>query len=225
MRRQRTTIWIASPPICEQNGRAPYVIHLGSEHPPVGALGYVRAGAEMAEQCDAASESIDAVVTPSGSALTHIGMLFGLRAIGQTMPVHGVCVRRDRALQRERVMRRIRALGGLLELPWGETGGVGHDDDIILTDASLAPGYGKFGQLVYEAIRDAAHLEGLILDPVYSGKALAGLRRLVEAGDIARGSTVVYWLTGGQPAVFAYQAELQAFMNAESADAVAEAHA
>ena len=189
-------------------GRRPYVVHLGIDHPPVGGLGYVVAAAELLDQLapgDVVSPhcgadcGADAVVVASGSALTHAGLLVGLRAMGMGLPVYGVCVRRPVAPQAERVLRRAREIAHLL----------GHDDllfenDINLTDAVLAPGYGQLNSATLQAIESTARLEGLLLDPVYTGKAMAGLETLVDSGVLATGSRVIFVHTGGQPALFGY---------------------
>ncbi|MEP4986612.1 MAG: pyridoxal-phosphate dependent enzyme, partial [Paracoccaceae bacterium] len=80
-------------------GHTPYVIHLGSDHPPLGALGYVVGGAELCQQMD----DFDAAVIPSGSGSTHAGFLTGLRLSGQAAPVYGICMRRDGVQQRSRM--------------------------------------------------------------------------------------------------------------------------
>jgi D-cysteine desulfhydrase/L-cysteate sulfo-lyase len=189
-------------------GRRPYVIHLGVEHSPIGALGYVRAGAEIVIQCRESGATFDAVVVSSGSGLTHSGLLTGLRAVGDETPVHGVCVRREAELQRPRVTRRVREVDELL-------GGrqLAGPHDVRVTDATLAPGYGKLNEQTFRAIEAASRLEGLFLDPVYTGKTLAALGPLVEAGEIARGARVLFVHTGGTPALFGYQTAIEPYLS------------
>ena len=79
------------------------------------------------------------------------------------------------------------------------------DDDVWLTDCVLAPGYGQFGDDTLEAIALAATSEGLLLDPVYSGKALAGLVKLAGSGELGGAESAVFFHTGGQPALFGYE--------------------
>ena len=86
-------------------GRRPYVIHSAPGHPPLGGLGYVVTAEEVVEQARALEMRFDAVVCASGSALTHAGLLVGLRALGERVPVLGICVRRDAASQAARVVR------------------------------------------------------------------------------------------------------------------------
>jgi len=92
----------------EEEGRRPYVIHLAPAHPPIGALGYVIAVEEIQAQARSLDLKFDAVVCPTGSALTHAGILVGLRALGANVPVYGICVRRDVSLQRPRVAKHAR---------------------------------------------------------------------------------------------------------------------
>ena len=178
-------------------GRNPYVIHSAPGHRPLGGLGYVLAAEEIVEQ--APGMRFDAVVCASGSALTHAGMLVGLRALGEQVPVLGICVRRDAASQAARVAQVASALAAMIDCPDAfDAGGV------EVSDAVLAPGYGRLNEAVREAMALAAGHEGLLLDPVYTGKAMAGLIAHVRTRRIAPGSRVLFVHTGGQPALFAY---------------------
>ena len=188
-----------------QRGQKPYVVHLGLDHPPLGGLGYVRAAAEISTQLEAMNRAPDHVVIPSGSGLTHAGFLCGARALGWPVRVHGICVRRDAEMQRDRITRRTAEIDAMLDLP--ETPA---PVDIHLHDTVLAPGYGQMNAAVTEAIHLAARHEGLFLDPVYSGRAFAGLIDLTRRGVIRSGETVVFLHTGGLPALFAYQNDLTA---------------
>ena len=189
-------------------GRKPYVIHSATGHPPLGGLGYVVAAEEIMEQAGALGLGFDAVVCPSGSALTHVGTLVGMRALGETVPVYGICVRRDVCLQRERVAKLAAALAAMIDCPV-----VLDADDIEACDAVHPPGYGRLNEAVREAMAMAARLEALLLDPVYSGKAMAGLIAHVRSGRIAAGSRVLFIHTGGQPAIFAYADKLGAWLS------------
>ena len=185
------------------DGRRPYVIHLGIEHPPIGGLGYVEAAFETHRQLQRIGRQPSHVVIPSGSGLTHAGFLVGARALGWQVPVLGVCVRRDADQQRPRVLRRAREIAGLL----GNGPKIG-ESDIIVDDSVLAPGYGLINDRTRAAIYLAAEHEALLLDPVYSGRCLAGLIGFVEQGRIPAGSEVLFIHTGGTPAIFAYLSDL-----------------
>ena len=186
-------------------GRRPYVIHLAAGHPPLGALGYVDMARELLAQLAASGTRVDRVFLGSGSASTHVGTLWGLRALGSSMAVTGVCVRRAAGLQAERVRATLERLSALL----------GHDPglaatDVQLTDASFAPGYGQLNAATREAIALAGAKEGLFVDPVYTGKVLAGMIDAVRGGLMTAEQTALFLHSGGQPALFAYGDEVLA---------------
>ncbi len=186
------------------DGRNPYVIHLGVEHPPIGALGYSVCAHECYVQLTERNQVVDHVVIPSGSGLTHSGFLAGARAIGWNVPVQGICVRRDATQQRQRINRRVADVMRLLGEPVKLS-----DDDVQVHDTVLAPGYGQMNDALQRAIDLSARQEALLLDPVYSGRTMAGLIALIENGTIQPGASVLFIHTGGLAALFAYQNTLQ----------------
>ena len=193
--------------VLADEGRRPYVIHSAPVHPPLGGLGYVLAAEEVTAQARALGVGFDAVVCASGSALTHAGVLVGLRALGEAAPVYGICVRRDARRQGDRVAKVAAELAGLIERPAAfDAGGV------EVSDTVHAPGYGRLNDAVREAMAMAARHEALLLDPVYTGKAMAGLVAHVRAGRIAAGSRVLFLHTGGLPALFAYADKLGSWL-------------
>jgi D-cysteine desulfhydrase/L-cysteate sulfo-lyase len=180
-------------------GKTPYVIPLGADSPPTGALGYVAAALELIE---AGLPPFDEIIVSSGSALTHSGILLGLRALGDRTSVYGICVRRNAKAQSQRVTKRTADLAALMGLDVQVP-----DTDVRLFDGVLAPGYGQLNDHVRSAIKQTAEMEGLLLDPVYTGKAMAGALALVKAGELS-GKRVLFWHTGGTPALFAYADQL-----------------
>ncbi len=185
------------------SGRRPYVIPLGPGHKPLGALGYVVAAREFLGQMEEQGLRIDEVVVPSGSGNTHAGFLFGLRALGSTIPVTGICVRRGAEAQWPRIQARCAAIAELLG-----TANPVRDEDILLNETYLAPGYGQLNAASREALRLAAETEALLLDPVYSAKTMAGF---IAAARGASGKGARLFLhTGGTPALFAYGDEVVA---------------
>ena len=156
------------------------------------------------EQARARGVRFDAVVCASGSGLTHAGTLAGLRVLGERLPVHGICVRRDALQQRVRVAKRTAQLAAIIGRPEVLDAG-----DVDLCDEVHPPGYGRLNDAVREAVLLAARLEALLLDPVYTGKAMAGLVALVRSRRIAAGSRVLFVHTGGLPAIFSYAAKLE----------------
>ncbi|MGC1429427.1 MAG: D-cysteine desulfhydrase family protein [Albidovulum sp.] len=181
------------------DGRMPYVIHLGIDHPPLGALGYVSCGGELSEQIS----DFDAVVVPSGSGSTHAGLLTGLRLAGHAARVHGICVRRGCEQQRARIDTVLRKLADMIGFDPALT-----LSDINVWDGALAPGYGRVGESTREALTLMARTEGVFLDPVYTAKTFAGLLGLLRDGTIEKGQKIVLLHTGGLPALFGYQEEL-----------------
>jgi D-cysteine desulfhydrase/L-cysteate sulfo-lyase len=186
-------------------GGKPFVIPLGADHPPTGALGYIEAAVELLRQAAAMSIEIDTLVVPSGSASTHAGLLAGLLASGSGMRVLGICVRRDAVAQAERVLVRTKETLELAGLSATVTA-----SDVLVTDAYLGAGYGQLNADSREAMTLAAECEGLLLDPVYTAKSMAGLIGAVRDGTIAQGETAVFLHTGGTPALFAYEEFLSA---------------
>lgn len=193
----------------EAEGRKPYIIHLAPGHPPLGALGYVDAAREILAQSRSTGLEIDEIVVASGSGHTHAGLLFGLRAIGSHIPVTGICVRRDADTQKSRLIARCRQIAELLESDLSVV-----DEDVVLSDRHLAPGYGRMSEVVSDALLLAAECEGLIVDPVYTAKAMAGFLDAARAAD--EDANVLLIHTGGTPAVFGYQRDLTALADARA---------
>jgi D-cysteine desulfhydrase family pyridoxal phosphate-dependent enzyme len=188
-------------------GKKPYIIHLGADHPPLGALGYAVAAQELLNDFDQQSIQPDAIFVGSGSGATHSGLILGLRASQSQISVWGTCVRRNKDIQKARIVKQTHMVADILGIE-----NPVHEEDVITTDISFAPGYGQMGDLTIEALQMAAELEGLILDPVYTAKVLGGLIGEVRSGQIAKGSKVVFIHTGGTPGVFAYQNKIEEFL-------------
>jgi L-cysteate sulfo-lyase len=184
--------------IAKAGGKA-YVIPLSNAHTPYGALGYVDGAEELMEQLNERQIEPVRFIVPTGSASTHTGFLLGVRACGSTIPVHGVCVRRDAASQLQRVRTKLKsvieAIGIDISIP---------DADIICDDSTLAPGYGLLNAATTDAIRYLARREGILLDPTYSGKTFAVLLEMLRRGDFTADDHVVFLHTGGAASVFAY---------------------
>ena len=158
------------------------------------------AARDLVDQLPSLPRTPDIIVVPSGSGLTHGGLVVGLRAPGIDIPVLGVCVRRDADARHARVIRKAQEVAELVS-----RADLSLDDDVRVTDRMLAPGYGQFGGETLEAISLAATSEGLLLHPVYSGKTMAGLLTLVRARELPSVESAVLCHTGGQPALFGYE--------------------
>ena len=184
---------------CEKQGLKPYVIPLGGAN-PLGALGYVRAVEELAGQFDAMELTApEVILTAVGSGGTLAGLQVGCRRHWPETRLVGVSVSRDRAWFQERVSEMSTQCARLLQ--WNEAWSPG---EIWIEDGYVGPGYGIPSDGGVALIKQAARSEGLLLDPVYTGKAMHGLKGLVEAGTIARGSRVLFLHCGGSPALFPF---------------------
>jgi L-cysteate sulfo-lyase len=180
-----------------REGRKPYLIPVGGSN-ALGALGYVDCATEIHRQVDEAGIAPDCLVHASGSAGTQAGLLAGFSALGRNLPVTGISVSSDEATQREKVRAVLddtTELLGLDDLP---------DASVRVNDAHVGPGYGQPTATMREAVALCARLEGLLLDPVYSGKAMAGLFAMVRSGELSARDTVVFLHTGGSAGLFAY---------------------
>ena len=190
-------------------GRKTYIIPLAPGHAPLGALGYVVAAHELLGQLNEMQLDIDEIVVGSGSGATHSGLLFGLRALASDIRVTGVCVRRYADRQVLRIRESCEQIAGLLKTEPTVT-----DNDIVLIDDFLAPGYGVLNPATLDAIMLGAQTEGLMLDPVYTGKTFAALISRAKSIDIER--SILFLHTGGLPTLFAYRDEIaQALENNE----------
>ena len=179
------------------SGQVPYVMPVGGSN-AIGAMGYVDCGLELAQQLQQYQLSFDAIVLATGSAGTQAGLLAGLALAGLDIPVLGVTVSRSSDEQCQKVLALLHEVQGLLEQ--SEL----HEDHVICFDKYYGSAYGDPTPQMVEAVRLAASLEGLLLDPVYSGKAFAGLLDLVRHGYFDTSERVLFLHTGGAPGLFAY---------------------
>lgn len=178
----------------EAQGFRPYVIPVGGSN-ALGALGYVESALEIAQQCEGAV-SLSSVVVASGSAGTHAGLAIGLEQLMPDVELIGVTVSRSVAEQKPKVVTLQQAVAQQLELQ--------AKADIVLWDDYFAPGYGTPNDEGQEAIKLLARLEGILLDPVYTGKAMAGLIDGITQKRFKDEGPILFVHTGGAPALFAY---------------------
>jgi len=183
----------------EAAGGTPYAIPAGASDHELGGLGYARWAEEVAEQEAQLGVFFDTVVVCSVTGSTHAGMIAGFAGQERGRRVIGIDGSAKPAETREQVARIARRTAELVEL-----GRDLRDDEIVLDERYHAGIYGVPDEATLEAMRLAARLEGMITDPVYEGKSMAGLVDLVGRGEIERGSTVLYAHLGGQPALSAY---------------------
>ena len=183
----------------EARGGKPYAIPAGASDHPLGGLGFARWADEVAEQERGLDVFFDTVITCSVTGSTQAGMVAGFAAQEKTRTVLGI----DGSATVEQTWEQIARIARST----AEAIGLGRelaDDEIVLLDEWHAGTYGIPDEKTIDAIRLCARLEGMLTDPVYEGKSMAGLIDLVSSGRIEPGSRVLYAHLGGQPALNAY---------------------
>ena len=180
-------------------GRKAYIIPGGGSN-PLGALGYVACAQEILGQAFQKGIQFDHIVCASGSGGTHSGMLVGMRAMGSRIPVTGISVRRPVPEQEGLIGGLAQQVREFLGLPAEQEEG-----ELRIFDDYVGPGYSIPTEEMAEAVRIFARVEGILLDPVYTGKAAAGLLDLIRKGHFKKGEKVLFLHTGGSPGLYAYQ--------------------
>jgi len=179
-------------------GRKPYIIPGGASN-ALGALGYVSCAQETMEQLCHDGLDIHTMIVPSGSAGTHAGIVTGMCGTNANIPVLGMNVSRKKDVQEELVYKLVRATAELAgvrqEIPASA---------VTCFDGYVGPGYSLPTDSMVEAVKLLARTEGILLDPVYSGKAMAGLVDLVRKDSFPKGSNILFLHTGGSSALYAY---------------------
>ena len=183
----------------EAGGGRPYPIPAGASDHELGGLGFARWAQELAEQERELGVFFDTVIVCSVTGSTQAGMIAGFAAQDGERRVIGIDGSARPAETRDQVARIARRTAELIEV-----GRELRDDEIALDDRYHAGTYGIPDEQTLEAMRTAGRLEGMITDPVYEGKSMAGMIDLVATGEIPKDSTVLYANLGGQPALSAY---------------------
>jgi 1-aminocyclopropane-1-carboxylate deaminase len=185
----------------EARGGRPYAIPAGASDHPLGGLGYARWAQEVADQERELGLFFDTVIVCSVTGSTQAGMVAGFAAQEQARRVIGIDASAKPQETLDQVARIARATAELIGL-----GRDLRDDELVLDERYHAGVYGIPDEGTLNAIRLAARVEGMITDPVYEGKSMAGLIDLVTSGEIPGNATVLYAHLGGQPALNAYSA-------------------
>jgi 1-aminocyclopropane-1-carboxylate deaminase/D-cysteine desulfhydrase-like pyridoxal-dependent ACC family enzyme len=186
-----------------KKGRHPYVVPVGGSMPlgsmtlPLGAISYVQAYREMLEQTRALGFEPDFIVHSTGSGATQAGLILGTKALTPKARVVGISVSDPQDSFSREVLTIAEATEQALNLATDV-----RSPDIIVHDEYIRDGYGIVNQDVADVIRMVFTREGIVLDPVYTSKAFIGLLDLVRRGDIPRTAKVVFFHTGGTPALF-----------------------
>jgi D-cysteine desulfhydrase family pyridoxal phosphate-dependent enzyme len=195
------------------SGRNPYVIPVGGSRPggsmeiPLGAVAYAYGFEELYQQAQEKDYPIGAVVLATGGGGTQAGMMVGARAVAPNVKIIGISLSREKEAAKANVAE--------IANETAETLGLGFEftpDETIVLDDYRGEGYGVLSEPIVEAIALVAKHEGILLDPVYTGKAMAGLMDLCRSGYFEKDEGVVFLHTGGTPALFAYEDEILDFL-------------
>ena len=179
-------------------GRKPYIIPGGASN-EIDALGYVACAQETIQQMFDLGLNFDHVFVPSGSAGTHAGMIAGFVGNNMNVPISGIDVSRPGDVQQEIVYKLAQKvldhIGAGVQLP---------REKVVCYGDYYLPGYSRPNPGMVEAVKLLARTEAILLDPVYSGKAFAGMIDHIRQGRFAEGSRILFLHTGGSPALYAY---------------------
>lgn len=180
-------------------GRRPYLVPYGGSN-ELGALAFAAALFELNSQTDV--RQFTHIVFASSSGGTQAGLILGQRMLSWNGQLLGIGIDKDEADApplHHSILSLVHRTAGLLGMEQTFTA-----HDVILNHAFLGGGYGVVGDLEREAIALVARTEGILLDPVYTGRAMGGLIHMIRTGDITDDDRVIFWHTGGTPALFAY---------------------
>ena len=184
-------------------GGKAYIIPGGASN-HIGALGYVNCAIELLSQANDSGLVIDHIVTATGSAGTQGGLVVGLKAMNANIPLLGIGVNAPQDKQEQKVFDLACETADYIGAP-----GVVERADVVANCDYVGDGYGIPTEAMNEAVVLLARLEGLLFDPVYSGKALAGLIDLVQKGHFDAANNIIFLHTGGSAALFAYASQLK----------------
>jgi 1-aminocyclopropane-1-carboxylate deaminase/D-cysteine desulfhydrase-like pyridoxal-dependent ACC family enzyme len=187
----------------EAQGHRVYVMDRRLEYGELATAAYVHQAEELVNQIAEIDLLPRRVYVAVGAGMTAAGMILGFKHLGCPTRVEGVCVAHPAEAQGPEVLAHAQRAAALLGLETQVT-----PEDMTLHGQYLAPGYGQMSQAVIEAIRLTAKSEGILLDPVYTGKTMAALIDQIRRGDISREECVAFVHTGGIPALFAYSEKL-----------------
>lgn len=174
----------------------------GASH--VGSIGFANGFVELAEQMDAMGLTADYVYHATGTGGTMAGLHAGRKLVGSQAEIRSITV----SPKNDAYLTKVQNLANQVLADLGSDLRVSRDTDLHMDNSYYLPGYEQPNEKASEAIKMLARLEGLFVDPVYTGKALAGLIDHIRTGKVEPGSNVVFWHTGGATALFAEKSML-----------------
>lgn len=181
-----------------ERGSSPYIIPGGGSN-PIGALGYVDCVIELIAQAKSKDITFDSIIMATGSAGTQAGLVVGSKITKSNIPVLGIGVNAPKEAQEEKVFKLASDLSDFMGLP-----SLVSRDDVVANCDYVGDGYGIPTPEMNKALLQLARLEGLLFDPVYSGKGLAGMIDLIGKGYFENQKNIVFIHTGGAAGLFAY---------------------
>jgi L-cysteate sulfo-lyase len=181
------------------DGKSPYIIPGGGSN-EIGALGYVNAAIELTTQANDRSLRIDHLVHATGSSGTQAGLVLGMEGMNTGIPVYGIGVRAPRQKQEEMVYSLAQRTAEYM----GLSQKVVAREKVVANSDYVGDGYGLPTRAMVEAVKMVAQYEGILLDPVYSGKGFSGLIDLIRKGHFKKGENIVFLHTGGSISLFGY---------------------
>ena len=184
-------------------GKHPYIIDLRTTSAALAALGYVAGGLELHRQLITRGIAPTRIFVATGSGGTHAGLLLASEILGLGWTIQGISVQRPSDEMRGRVAQKVAAAAELLAFTTAIK-----PDDVLVDDGYIGPAYGVTTPAGVEAMLLAGRTEGLVMDPVYSGKSLAGMIGHIRTGRVTRHDTIVFIHTGGAPGLFAHAADV-----------------
>ena len=170
----------------------------------IGATGYVACAEEINSQLSENSLDIDYIITPTGSAGTHAGLLTGMGESNNDIPIVGISVNNEKHVQEENVYKLVGKTSDYLKL----RNKIAKSSVKVLGDY-IGPGYSLPTDGMIEAVKLLSQREGILLDPVYTGKTMAGLIDLIRQGYFKKGEKILFLHTGGSPALYNYASLFQ----------------
>lgn len=186
-------------------GKKPYVIPYGGSN-ELGAVAFIEAYKELNAQREALKVDFSYIIFASSSGATHAGLMLGNKILQTHSQIVGINIDKgemDKVPFDEHIVSLANSTAQLIAADYQFTA-----DDLILNSDYVGDGYGVIGELEKEAIALTAQNEGILLDPVYTGRAMGGLIDMIRTGQIKATDNVLFWHTGGAPALFAYADDL-----------------
>jgi len=191
--------------LLKSQGKKPYIIPYGGSN-EIGAIGFVEAVRELDQQTTSANIEISHIVFASSSGGTQAGLLTGKVIYRKEFEVIGINIDKDESGDipfRDYVHKLSSSTIEKMQVDYHFT-----ENEIILRDEFVGKGYGVVGEFEREAIALLAQHEGILVDPVYTGRAMGGLIQMIRNKELTSQDTVLFWHTGGAPALFSYAKEM-----------------